>query len=130
MTANRQARIEQLRAASSRKHDEAVAKANRALMRLENRGRAINFTSVASEAGVSKDFLYKNEELRRAIQKRRDKPVATSPHTGASSSSDAVKLRVANAALKQLRAENEALRAENARLRGDLHALRRSSGGR
>ena len=124
-------RITQLRHAARRKHDAAVAKAKRAIVALENRGLAVNFTSVASTAGVSKDFLYKNEALRSAIMGKRRAPTggpsrSQSPSPSPSpTSSDAVKLRVATDALKRLRAENDSLRAENARLRGDLHELRR-----
>ncbi len=120
-------RVTQLRRASRRKHDDAIAKAKRAIVALENRGLAINFTSVASTAGVSKDFLYKNEALRSTIigKRRASTGVPSRSESPSPSSSDAVKLRVATDALKRLRAENDSLRAENARLRGDLHELRR-----
>jgi hypothetical protein len=127
MSDTRDARIAQLRDAAVRKREDATAKASRAIIALENRGRAVNFTTVASEAGVSKDFLYKNEALRSTIMGKRG-PSTGSPSRSRSpspASSDAVKLRVATDALKRLRAENDALRTESARLRGDLHDLRR-----
>lgn len=123
---NREARIDQLKAAAQRKREDAIARACRAIVALENRGRPINFTSVAVEAGVSKDFLYKNEPLRRAIAFKRGPAQATiNPAREAPGSSAAVKLQVATDALRKLRAENATLRTENARLRGDLQALRR-----
>lgn len=127
MTDTRDARIAQLRDAAARKREDATAKANRAIIALENRGRAINFTTVAAEAEVSKDFLYKTEALRSTIMAKRGPSNGGTPRSRTSSpnSSDAVKLKVATDALKRLRAENDALRAENARLRGDLYDLRR-----
>lgn len=126
MMSTRDARIAQLRTAAQRKHEEALARANRAIVALENRGRAINFTTVANEAGVSRDFLYKNAALRRAIALKRGvvRAVVSQPMQ-ASSGSAAVKLHVATDALRRLREENTKLRTENARLHGDLRALRR-----
>lgn len=126
MTSNREARVDQLKAAAQRKHEDAVARANHAIVALENRRRPINFTSVALEAGVSKDFLYKNETLRRAIALKRGPARATiNPTRDTTDSSATVKLQVATIALHRLRGENAALRAENVQLRGDLQAVRR-----
>lgn len=127
MSDTRDARIAQLRGAALRKHEDASAKANRAIIALENRGRVVNFTTVAAEAGVSRDFLYKNDALRSAIMDKRRASIGSPARSRSPSpaSSDAVKLRVATDALRRLRAENDALRAENARLRGDLHELGR-----
>lgn len=125
MSSSREVRISQLKAAASRKREDAIARANRALVSLESRGRPINFTSVSLEAAVSKDFLYKNQALRRIIVSKRGpgRPALSATSTSGANAS-AVKLTVATEALRQLRRENQALAAENARLRGDLQALR------
>lgn len=131
MSANRQQRTEQLRSASARKSEEAQAKARRAIVSLENTGRPVNFNTVAAAAGVSKNFLYENSEIRRRIVDLRRAPVRRTESSPAAArsheASTAVKLSVAVAALQGLRKENQQLRDENARLQGELLAERRRS---
>lgn len=118
-----------LRAAASAKATDALARARRAIVALENRGQPINFNTVATEAGVSKGYLYRQPDLRRSIAEKRPSPpaaVARSARQQASADSVAAKkLAVAVEALKSLRAEVQALREENARLRGDVAEERR-----
>lgn len=102
----------------------------RALIAIRARGGPINFTSVAAEANVSKDFLYTQPQLRQAIMAKRTAARGAVPIPAAeraSASSASVKLAVATKALTQLRAENTQLRADNARLLGELMTLRRVS---
>ncbi|WP_353050955.1 DUF6262 family protein [Actinoplanes sp. NBRC 101535] len=119
-----------MRAAAQRKHDEATARAKRALIAIRARGGPINFTSIAAEANVSKDFLYTQPELRQAITAERTAVQGTVPLPAAersTASSATVNLAVATKALAQLRAENTQLRADNARLLGELMTLRRTT---
>ena len=128
MTNGREARIDLLREASARKSEAAVARANRAIIALDNRGMVINFNTVAAEGCVSKDFLYNNPRLRREIISRRPAIPQRGNDVVRRTSEDAstvVKLQVATEALRAMRAEIVVLRAENARLQGDLLALRR-----
>lgn len=129
MTSDRDARINNLRAATARKSADAEARARRAIIALENTGRPINFNTVAAEGKVSKDFLYRNVDLRRRIIDRRRSPATSASASPAAvrshEASAAVKLSVATAALQALRHENQQLREENARLQGDLLAERR-----
>lgn len=122
---------EPLRAAAQAKQADALARARRAIVALESRGRTINFNTVAEEAGVSKGYLYKQPDLRRAIAERRTAPpgpAAASARSSERSEASAVhKLAIATDALKRLRAEVQALREENARLRGDLAQERRKA---
>ncbi len=124
----REARVERLKQAARDKSEAAQSRAQRAIISLENRGQPVNFNTVASEAGVSKDFLYRNQRLRKQVSERRVAPsrhvTPTSGDNGATTSA-AVKLAVATKALRQFRIENARLRQENARLLGDLIALRR-----
>jgi hypothetical protein len=53
-----------LRNAAHRRHQEATDRATTALARLSAAGKAISFASVAREADVSTDFLYRQPELR------------------------------------------------------------------
>lgn len=129
MTAD--ARTAALRAAAADKRSATLARSRRAIVALENRGKTVNFNTVAAEAGVSKSYLYRQPDLRRVIADRRPVPARTvgaSPRASMSAERvTAKKLALASAALKRLRLENEALRGENARLRGDLAQERRRS---
>ncbi|WP_144796580.1 DUF6262 family protein [Microbacterium paludicola] len=130
MSEGRQARVENLKESSTRKSEEAQAKAWRAIMALVARGATVDFPAVVIEAGVSPSFLYKNPRLRAEIVSRRTPPPprieSRSTVARSKEASNAVKLAVASSALRQLRDENTSLRAENARLQGEIQTLRRS----
>jgi hypothetical protein len=53
-----------LREAAQRQHDQATERATTALARLSTTGAAVSFASVAREADVSTDFLYRQPQLR------------------------------------------------------------------
>jgi len=127
---DRDERISRLRDAAHRKSQDAVARANRAIIALENRGQHINFNTVAAEASVSKDFLYSHEAIRAQIINKRASQSAgfVAPAAQrASNDSNAIKLNVATEALRRLREENSRLRQENAQLRGELLTAQRSN---
>ncbi|MCW2763951.1 MAG: hypothetical protein JWR85_4152 [Marmoricola sp.] len=130
--AGRDDRVSRLAAAAKVKSETAHSKARRAILALENRGLTVNFRTVADEAGVSRDFLYRSPEIRQLISDRRRRPPAVlNPSPQATRNSEAsatVKLAVATAALQRLREENRRLREENARLLGDLRSERRRGG--
>jgi hypothetical protein len=58
-------------ASAEKRHREAVERATAALHRLSAARKAITFASVAREAGVSTDFLYRQPQLRQRIQELR-----------------------------------------------------------
>lgn len=60
-----------LREAAQRRHDQATERATAALVRLSAGGPAISFASVAREADISTDFLYRQPQLRQRIQELR-----------------------------------------------------------
>jgi predicted Zn-dependent protease len=60
-----------LREAAHRRHQEARDRATTALTRLSATGATINFASVAREADVSTDFLYRQPQLRQRVQQLR-----------------------------------------------------------
>lgn len=114
-----------LRRAAENKSARAMAAARRAIIALEARGAAINFKSVADEAGVSSGYLYGNPDLREAIASRRKTtpPAPVRPSRSSRESQDAgnaTKVAALTSEVRRLRAENAQLRAENERLRGDL----------
>lgn len=61
--------------AARAKREAATARAEQGLGRLLKAGSPINFHTVATEAGVSKDFLYRSTQLRERIMDLRSKTV-------------------------------------------------------
>jgi uncharacterized protein DUF6262 len=69
-------RASALRAAAQAKRQAAVARAETAIRALIKNKEEINFRSVARAAGVSLDFLYGNDDLRKRIEKLRNQQKA------------------------------------------------------
>jgi hypothetical protein len=101
--------------AAERRHDRALDRARQAIRRLDRAGEPISFQSVAREAGVSRQFLYTVDELRREIERLRAAHLA-SDHTAIP-----VAQRASGASLK---ARNQMLLDENRRLKGEIGGLR------
>jgi hypothetical protein len=95
-----------LRDAAQRRHEEATERATAALARLSAAGKAITFASVAREADVSTDFLYRQPRLRERIHQLR---TPNGRHASAIVSDDSSHaaasgpVRVLSAQLKELR---------------------------
>jgi Family of unknown function (DUF6262) len=108
-----------LQAAAQRKRDSALRRAREALATMHHAGSEITFQGVADRAGVSRQWLYKNPDLRAEIDKLR--ATHRGPHSvpAAQRSTDA-SLRQRNA---MLLAENRRLRAENTQLKQELAQL-------
>jgi Family of unknown function (DUF6262) len=95
-----------LREAAHRRHQEATGRATTALARLSAAGKAISFASVAREADVSTDFLYRQPELRQRIQQMRTlntKQANTIANHESASTAASGPVRVLSAQLKELR---------------------------
>jgi hypothetical protein len=60
-------REEQLRQLHEKRKQKTIAKVEEAIIRLTKNSKAINFNSVAAEAGVSKATLYNHHELKERI---------------------------------------------------------------
>jgi hypothetical protein len=106
-----------LAAAAARQHHAALERASGALRDLDAAGHLINFQAVARAAGVSRQWLYQQPELRAEIERLRDtRPQAASGVPSAQRASEA-SLRQRNRSLLD---ENGRLRAENARLKDEL----------
>jgi DNA-binding phage protein len=56
--------VSPLLAAARQRHDDARRRAVAALRRLDSTGEPINFAAVAREAGVSRAWLYRQDDLR------------------------------------------------------------------
>jgi uncharacterized protein DUF6262 len=109
------------------KHDSTRTRAIAAIRRLDRDGRPINFKAVAREAGVSRQWLYTQSDLREEIDRLRSAhPAEPVPIPARERASDA-SLRARNALLLE---ENRRLRSEVAELRQEIalaHGAARAS---
>jgi hypothetical protein len=110
---------EHLREAAQRRHQEATERATTALARLSAGGAAISFASVAREAKVSTDFLYRQPQLRQRIQQMR----TTNGHQGKAVIADNNTLPSASAPVRALSAQLKELRRRH---RDEITALRQA----
>ena len=104
-----------LLAAAQRKSQAARSRVSAALRALDARGGEITFQAVAHAAGVSRQWLYTQPELRAEIEQLR-----------ASNEQDGARPAPARerASENSLRHRNRALLEENQRLRAEIAALR------
>lgn len=114
-----------LAAAARRKHQSALERARAALVAMHDAGAEVTFQSVAVHAGVSRQWLYKNAELRAEVEKLRARQNGPWPVPAAQRTSDA-SLRQRNVMLleenKRLRRENGEVKQELAKLIGERRA--------
>jgi hypothetical protein len=121
-----------LREAAQRRHEQAAERATTALARLASAGAGISFASVAREADVSTDFLYRQPQLRQRIQQMRT-PKGRHGNTSAADDSppptSSAPVRALSAQLKELRRRHHdeiaALHQALAVAQGENLALRR-----
>lgn len=111
-----------LAAAAQRKSESAVARARSALRLLHDSGADVSFAAVAHHAGVSRQWLYKNADLRSEIEKLRGRQTGVRRVPAAQRASDA-SLRQRSALLieenKRLRRNIMELQEELAQLHGE-----------
>lgn len=105
--------------AADRRSERATERARRAIRRLDKAGEPVSFQSVAREAGVSRQFLYTQRQLRGEIERLRAAHLEAAEQVPpAQRASDA-----------SLRARNQMLLDENRRLRQELEGLREELAG-
>jgi len=121
-------RTDALRGAAGARSVAAEQRARQALAELDRRGLSISFQAVATEAGVSRAFLYAQPQLRAAIEQLRDQhqhtPSRLPAHERASVESLRARLRGTLEENKRLRAENAQLRDELALVHGEVRELK------
>lgn len=106
-------RVQRLREAAQARHDATLRRAEHTLRQLAKTGGPITLRRVAEEAGVSRSWLYRQDELRCQIDQLRD-----------TSTSRTASLPAAErATVDSLRQQLRAYRSEIARLRLDNQAL-------
>src|ERR1039457_7438790 len=100
--------------ANTRRHEAALAAARHAIDHLRREGRPVNYAAVAHAAGVSRTWLYRQDQIRDLISQLRDhEPPATAQH--ASTDSLRQRLHNARAAVTRLRAQDRSLPHQLAR---------------
>jgi hypothetical protein len=102
--------------ANARRHQAALSAARHAIQELQRQGQAVNFSTVAQSAGVSRGWLYRQDQIRDLISRQQAlKPPAARRATAQRATADSLRQR-----LDAARAENTRLRAENRTLRDQI----------
>ena len=107
-----------LAAANARRHQAALSAARQAIQQLQRQGQAVSFSTVAESAGVSRGWLYRQDQIRDLISRQRAlKPPAARRLTAQRATTDSLRQRLhaARAEITRLRAENRSLQEQIAR---------------
>ena len=111
-----------LEASWRKRSDEALSKVREAIHELQAAGEPVNFNTVHLKSGVSKNYLYTNETVRKEIEKRRSleaaKAGAWHKKYDRTSRSKDVLIEAKDKRIAKLEEENH-------RLRQELDTLRR-----
>ncbi len=115
-------------AAARRRAEQTRQRAIAALRRMDATGQRITFDTVSRMAGVSRSWLYAQDDLRAGIERLRDRHPAVPPapvppqRQRASDSSLLRRLEAATARIRHLKADNQQLRDALARALGERRA--------
>jgi hypothetical protein len=114
--------------AAQRRAEQTRQRAVAALRRMDATGQRNTFDAVSRQAGVSRSWLYTQEDLRAEIERLRDQHPATPPapvppqRQRASDSSLLRRLEAATARIRRLETDNQQLREALARALGEHRA--------
>lgn len=110
----------------NRRKEESRRKAQAAIKVLEEEGKAVNFNSVHVQSGISKSFLYDDEEIRNLIGKHRmqkvEREIAWYKKYDKTSDSKDVIIEAKDKRIKKLEEENAKLKQEIKVLRGLIYS--------
>lgn len=103
----------------------ALEKVDKAIRELSLTEQKINFNSVSQLSGVSKTFLYNNQEVKKRIEELRDKQVSKiinqrAKYDKTSKSKDII-IMAKDKKIKELEEENKKLKEQLEVLRGKLY---------
>lgn len=102
-----------------------IEKVDKAIRELSLNEQKINFNSVSQLSGVSKTFLYNNEEIKRRIEELRQKQTSRTMNQRAkydkTSKSKDIIIMAKDNKIKELELENKKLKAQLEVLRGKLY---------
>jgi chromatin segregation and condensation protein Rec8/ScpA/Scc1 (kleisin family) len=103
--------------ANDRRHQAALSAAHHAIQQLQRQGRAVSFSTVAQSAGVSRGWLYRQDQIRDLITRQRALHPPATRITAQRATADSLRQRLdtARAEITRLRAENHTLREQIAR---------------
>lgn len=117
---------ENLQKSNEKRQTEAKSKAMKAIKKMRAEGETINFAAVSKSSGLSKHFLYGNDEIRSTIERYREAEVNARINQRAKYDKTARSKDVVIAAkdrkIAKLEYENKKLKEENAILRGMVYA--------
>lgn len=103
----------------------ALEKVDKAIRELSLTEQKINFNSVSQVSGVSKTFLYNNQEVKKRIEELRDKQVSKTINQRAkydkTSKSKDIIIMAKDKKIKELEEENKKLKEQLEVLRGKLY---------
>ncbi|MDX5764084.1 DUF6262 family protein [Clostridioides difficile] len=103
----------------------ALDKVDKAIRELSLTEQKINFNSVSQLSGVSKTFLYNNQEIKKRIEELRDKQVSKTINQRAkydkTSKSKDIIIMAKDKKIKELEEENKKLKEQLEVLRGKLY---------
>lgn len=106
--------------------DEARKKATEAINLLSKEEKAVNFSSIHKQSGVSRSFLYEDEEIRQMIQECRSSEIDSEMNRRSkydkTSRSKNVIIEAKDKRIAKLEEENRRLKAELEYIRGLLYA--------
>lgn len=108
-----------------KRSDEAKQRVFNAIRELKARGEAVNFNTVHLQSGAAKSYLYKNAEIKEAIEAERSagtaRVVAWHKKYDRTSRSKDVVIEAKDKRISKLEEENRQLRCELENLRGLLY---------
>jgi hypothetical protein len=116
--------------AAAGRHQATLARASNAIERLDRAGQHVTFSAVATAAGASRTWLYRNPSIRDLITRLRtqpSRPASTRAAQRATAQSLRARLDAAAQEISRLRAENATLREQAARHLGQQRAQEHSS---
>lgn len=103
----------------------ALEKVDKAIRELSLTEQKINFNSVSQLSGVSKTFLYNNNEIKKRIEELREKQVSRTINQRAkydkTSKSKDIIIMAKDKKIKELEEENKKLKEQLEVLRGKLY---------
>lgn len=109
-----------------KQEQDAREKVEKAITELQLLGKAINFNSVARQSGVSKSFLYGDEEIKEYIEQLREKSVSQEMNRRAkydkTAKSQVIIIEAKEKRIAKLEEENKKLKTEVEHLRGLLYS--------
>ena len=111
-----------------RQEEDALKRAESAIIELQLMGKAINFNSISKQSGVSKSFLYGDEQIKDRIEQLREKTVAREINKRAkydkTAKSKDVIIEAKEKRIAKFEEENRQLKAEVEHLRGLLYSMK------